>query len=73
MTWSVDIGAWVDKPSVIQAFNDDGEEQDYLPERTCHIKEYEDAPYLVCSECGAVQPEDYTVYYCWCCGAKVIA
>ena len=40
-------------------------------ERTCHIIEYDDAPYPVCSECGAVQPDDYTVYFCWNCGAKV--
>ena len=40
-------------------------------ERTCRIVEYDEAPYPVCSECGAVQPDDYTVYYCWNCGAKV--
>ena len=28
--------------------------------------------FIVCSECGAPQPEDYTVYYCWCCGRKVV-
>jgi hypothetical protein len=27
--------------------------------------------FLTCSECGAMQPEDYTVYYCWYCGCKV--
>lgn len=41
-------------------------------ERTCRIVEYADAPILVCSECGAVQPDDYAVYYCWSCGAKVV-
>ena len=40
-------------------------------ERTCRIIEYDEAPYPVCSECGAVQPDDYTVYFCWNCGAKV--
>ena len=40
-------------------------------ERTCRIVEYNDAPIPVCSECGAVQPDDYAVYYCWSCGAKV--
>lgn len=29
--------------------------------------------YTICSECGAVLPEDYTVYYCWNCGRKVRA
>ena len=29
--------------------------------------------YTTCSECGAVLPEDYTVYYCWNCGRKVRA
>ena len=42
-------------------------------ERTCRIVEYDKAPFLVCSECGAVQPDDYTVYYCWNCGAKVVS
>lgn len=41
-------------------------------ERTCRIVEYDEAPFPVCSECGAVQPDDYTVYYCWNCGAKVV-
>lgn len=41
-------------------------------ERTCHRDEYEAAPFSVCSECGAVLPDDYTVYYCWSCGAKVV-
>ena len=41
-------------------------------ERTCRITEYADAPIPVCSECGAVQPDDYAVYYCWSCGAKVV-
>lgn len=41
-------------------------------ERTCRLAEYNEAPFLVCSECGAVQPDDFTVYYCWNCGAKVV-
>lgn len=41
-------------------------------ERTCRIVEYDEAPFPVCSECGAVQPDDFTVYYCWNCGAKVV-
>ena len=41
-------------------------------ERICRIAEYADAPMPVCSECGAVQPDDFTVYYCWNCGAKVV-
>ena len=45
----------------------------YTPERTCHIKEDADTGcFLVCSECGAIQPEEWTVYYCWNCGAKVV-
>ena len=41
-------------------------------ELTCRIIEYDEAPYPVCSECGAVQPDDFTVHYCWSCGAKVV-
>ena len=41
-------------------------------ERTCYRDEYEAAPFSVCSECGAVLPDDCTVYYCWSCGAKVV-
>lgn len=40
-------------------------------ERTGRIKE-DETGYLVCSECGAIQPEEWTVYYCWNCGAKVV-
>lgn len=39
---------------------------------TCKVEEYEDTGIPVCSGCGAVQPDDHTVYYCWCCGRKVI-
>ena len=41
-------------------------------ERTCRIEEHDEVPYPICSACGAVQPDDYTVYYCWSCGAKVV-
>lgn len=40
-------------------------------ERTGCIKE-DETGFLVCSECGAIQPEEWTVYYCWSCGAKVV-
>lgn len=39
---------------------------------TCRVEDYEDAGIGVCSACGAVQPDDYTVYYCWNCGSKVV-
>ena len=39
---------------------------------TCHEVEDEDTGFIVCSECGAVHDEDYTNYYCWCCGRKVV-
>lgn len=48
------------------------ERRRYVPERTCRITEYDEAPFPVCSECGAVQPDDFTVYYCWNCGARVV-
>ena len=38
----------------------------------CHEEEDEDTGFICCSECGAVLPEDYTVYYCWNCGRKVV-
>lgn len=41
-------------------------------ERTCRVERQDELPYLVCSNCGAIQPEDYTVYFCWSCGAKVV-
>lgn len=41
-------------------------------ERTCRIEEHGEVPYPICSACGAVQPDDYTVYYCWSCGAKAV-
>jgi hypothetical protein len=39
---------------------------------TCKLTLYEDTGITVCSECGAVQPDDWTVYYCWSCGRKVV-
>lgn len=39
---------------------------------TCHFEEYERTGIYVCSECGATAPDDFTVHYCWCCGAKVV-
>lgn len=39
---------------------------------TCHEVEDEDTGFIVCSECGAVHDENYTSYYCWCCGRKVV-
>jgi hypothetical protein len=36
----------------------------------CRIVE-DEFGHPTCSECGAMQPEDYTVYYCWCCGCMV--
>ena len=39
---------------------------------TCHEVEDEDTGFIVCSECGAVHDENYTSYYCWCCGKKVV-
>ena len=38
---------------------------------TCRQIETEEG-FIVCSECGAPQSEDYKVYYCWCCGRKVV-
>lgn len=39
---------------------------------TCHEIEDEDTGFIVCSECGAVHDTEYTNYYCWCCGSKVV-
>lgn len=38
----------------------------------CHVVE-DEFGYLTCSECGAVQPEEYTTCYCWNCGRKVVS
>lgn len=38
----------------------------------CREVEDEDTGFIVCSECGAVHDADYTAYYCWCCGRKVM-
>lgn len=45
----------------------------WVRERTCRIKEDADTGcFMTCSECGAIQPEEWTVYYCWSCGARVV-
>lgn len=56
----------------IDDFNAACDHYGFVKERTCRVVEYAEAPILVCSECGAVQPDDYAVYYCWSCGAKVV-
>ena len=79
MTWSVDIGAWVDKPSFIQAFSDDGEEQDYLPERTCgfdmvtidHGSRSWGIKCTLC-QCEFEHQSGRTWNYCPNCGSRVI-
>lgn len=38
----------------------------------CREIEYEDTGIIVCSECGAIHDEDYTQYFCWNCGRKVV-
>lgn len=81
MSWHVDISDWLDKPRVIQAFSDDGQECDYLPERTCrwnavdvlalpddtNVTAYE-------TECGARHTwwPDGLPKYCPSCGARVV-
>lgn len=75
MSWSPElyIGGlrpWPDTVHVVRSQTD--EMCRYTPERTCHILEDEDTGMLTCSECGAVQPEDFTAYYCWSCGARVV-
>lgn len=76
MSWSSEIyigetRPWPDTVRVIRGKTE--ETLCYMPERKCHIVEDEDTGILTCSECGAVQPEDYTVYWCWCCGARIEA
>ena len=56
----------------IEDFNAACDHYGFVRERTCRIEKYDELPYRVCSACGAVQPEDYTVYYCWSCGSKVL-
>lgn len=41
-------------------------------ERACHIKEDSDTGFPICSECGAVQSDEFIAHYCWNCGAKVV-
>ena len=56
-----------------EAFENALGEYGYVRERTCRIKEDADTGcFLTCSECGAIQPEEWTVYYCWSCGARVV-
>ena len=81
MGWHVDIGGWLDKPRLIQVYSDDGQECDYLPERTCHtVPIKHDAmnskgeKYIVtiddrCSECGVWI--SVGANYCPGCGARV--
>ena len=73
MSWSSELyigenRPWPDTVRVIRGKTE--ETLCYIPEKTCHIVEDEDTSFLTCSECGAIQPEDYTTYFCWCCGAR---
>jgi hypothetical protein len=58
-------------PEEVLFVKDGGGVTRYRPECTCHLVEDEDTGFLTCSECGAIQPEDYTVYHCWGCGARI--
>ena len=67
---------WAHWPKVLIMRHRTGQGPDetrrYVPERTCELTLYEDTGITVCSECGAVQPDDWTVYYCWSCGKRVV-
>lgn len=67
---------WTHWPKVLIMRHRTGQGPDetrrYVPERTCKLTLYEDTGITVCSECGAVQPDDWTVYYCWSCGRRVV-
>lgn len=59
MMWKADISVWLEKPSAIQVFSDDGQEQDYVPERTCSptgewesISQTQAVRHVFCSACG---------------------
>ena len=72
-SWYCDIAVWSEKPSVVQVFSDDGQEQDYLPERTCRREPMEIKDGLTayfCSVCDGLMYEDEP--YCPNCGARVI-
>lgn len=66
MSWQTDVSVWTDKPDSIQVFSDDGQEQDYVPERTCRDEDG------WCSECHKfLMNNGYA--YCPHCGAKVVS
>lgn len=70
MTWKADISVWLEKPSVIQVFSDDGQEQDYVPERTCEDVAIE-GEWFECSKCGTVK-RLIRPNFCPICGSKVV-
>ena len=66
-------GVWLDWPRVITLFDDDGNERDYIPGRTCKRELVElDESWCCykCDECG--YPIDNDDRYCSGCGAKVV-
>ena len=81
MTWKTDISVWLEKPSVVQVFSDDGQEQDYVPEMTCRMSRVTDENrilfgWIECSECGPVYPPaaeaiQDAIRFCPYCGRKV--
>lgn len=81
MTWQTDVSVWLDKPRLIQAFSDDGQECDYFPERTCHDQFGGKAWCFKCDTCGCVMlwEEAFgnkvimtgSLNYCPNCGARV--
>ena len=79
MSWQTDVSVWTDKPETIQVFSDDGREQDYVPERTCHMEcvpmfPGTDSHFLCweCSDCSTTNDENRKPNYCPNCGAKVV-
>ena len=74
MNWSPEISiseehSWPRAVYVVRGRT--SETKRYIPEKTCHTV-IDDTGILLCSACGAVQPDDYTNYYCWSCGARVV-
>ena len=47
---------------------------EYVPKRVAN--EVEDHDYggaiILCDECGAPQPDDYSPSFCWACGARFV-
>lgn len=75
MSWYADVSAWTEKPISVQLYDDEGHEQDYVQEHTCHMTLEPNSDRLWwCDHCEAYHEHEskFPWQFCPRCGAWVV-